>query len=130
MPNTGDTFITILKKSHLSWGTHRHTTTRGIIYGEGYLHIPRIEAIRLSIYNSNKPNAVIKYKCTSTDGFFNAVTLKASGSMVSGDIYAKQFQGSGNLKLLGDWFKHINAVVGDRVRITWTSPTEITITKI
>ena len=52
MPNTNDSFITTLKKAHLEWGTHRHTNTRGIVYGEGYLQIPISEARRLDIYNS------------------------------------------------------------------------------
>ena len=37
MPNIGDNFITTLKKAHLEWGTYRHTLSRGLIYGEGYL---------------------------------------------------------------------------------------------
>ena len=45
----------------------------------------------------------------------------------AGDIYAKQFQDSGNLQLIRDWFNHVNVQVGDRVRVTWTSPTDIEI---
>ena len=40
MPNTGDTFTTILKQAHLEWGSHRHTNSRGVVFGEGYLQIP------------------------------------------------------------------------------------------
>lgn len=127
MPRAGDIFTTILKTAHLQWGTYRHTNSRGIVYGEGYLHIPKPKAKSLNIYNSNKPGANIIYNCNSVDGFLNNVALKASGSSTSGDIYAKQFQGSGNLQVLGQWFNHVGAREGDSVRITWTSPTDIKI---
>lgn len=125
MPQAGDYFITTLKRAHLEWGSYRHTNSRGIIYGEGYLQIPKSEAKRIGIYNSNNPNALNIFNCNSTDRYLQNVTLKASGSSSKGDIYAKQFQGNGNLSLLGDWFHHINAQVGDQVCITWTSPTDI-----
>ncbi|GIN98104.1 hypothetical protein J6TS1_39740 [Siminovitchia terrae] len=127
MPRTGDTFTTTLKQAHLEWGSHRHTNTRGTVYGEGYLHIPRQVAISLDIYNSNYPGANIIYTCNSVDGFLHNASLKASGSSVAGDVYAKQFQGNGNLQLLGQWFSHMNAQIGDQVRIVWTSPSEINI---
>ncbi|MMZ55267.1 hypothetical protein D1872_171130 [compost metagenome] len=130
MPTAGDNFITTLKRAHLEWGTHRYTSSRGTIYGEGYLQIPRHEAVRIQIYNSNHPSARYTFKCNSVDGFLQNVTLKASGSSESGDVYAKQFQGSGDLKLIGDWFNHVGAQIGDRVRISWTSPTDIEIEKI
>ena len=130
MPRTGDTFITLLKQAHLEWGTHRHTNSRGTIYGEGYLQIPKQVATSIGIYNSNLPGATNTYICNSVDGYLNNVTLKASGSTNAGDIYAKQFQGSGNLKLIGDWFYYVNAQEGDRVKITWTSPSTLEIEKI
>ncbi|OES43347.1 hypothetical protein [Domibacillus iocasae] len=127
MPRTGDTFTTTLKQAHLEWGSHRHTNTRGTVYGEGYLHIPRQVATALDIYNSNCPGANITYTCNSVDGFLQNVSLKASGCSTAGDIYAKQFQGNGNLQLLGQWFRHVNAQIGDQVRILFTSPTEMEI---
>lgn len=130
MPNANDTFITILKKAHLEWGSHRHTTSRGVVYGEGYLQIPSTEATRLKIYNSNNKAAIIEYNCNSRDGFLVDVKLKASGCSNGGDVYAKQFQGSGNLKVLGDWFKAVDAQVGDQIQINWTSPVDIVIAKI
>lgn len=129
MPKAGDFFITTLKKAHLEWGTHRHTSSRGIIYGEGYIQISRDVAKSIGIYNSNK-GGVHTFNCNSTDGFLSNVTLKASGSMTAGDVYAKQFQGSGNLRLIGDWFHHVNARIGDRVKVTWKSPTDIEIEKL
>jgi len=130
MPLAGDTFITTLQKAHLEWGSHRHTNSRGTVYGEGYLQIPKPIARQFGIYNSNQPVANIIYNCNSVDGFLRDETLKASGSSTAGDIYAKQFQGNGNLQLIGDWFNHMNAQIGDRVRITWTSPTDIEIERI
>lgn len=131
MPNTNDKFITELKDAHLGWGTHRVAGgSRPVIQGEGYLQIPKTEAIRLNIFNSNHANANTEYTCSTSDGFLSNATLKASGSTQAGDIYAKQFAGSGNLKLLGNWFTHLNAQVGDRVEILWTSSTNILLTKI
>lgn len=130
MPNTNDILITTLRKAHLEWGSHRHTTSRGTVYGEGYLQIPIAKARLLNITNSNLNGGNIGYVCNSSDGFLNNVELKAAGSMASGNIYAKQFHGSGNLKVLGDWFSHVNAQIGDKVEIKWTSPTQIILTKL
>jgi hypothetical protein len=130
MPITGTSFVTTLKRAHLEWGNYRHTNTRGTVYGEGYIQIPRSDAIRIGINNSNLLGGRNTYNCNSVDGFLTNVTIKASGSSTAGDIYAKQFQGDGNLQLIGDWFNHVNAQTGDRVRVTWISPTEIEIEKI
>lgn len=125
MPNVGNSYITELKQAHLEWGTHRHTDTRGTIYGEGYLHIPRPVAQMFSIYNSNQPGANIIYTCSSVDGFLQNATLKASGSSRAGDPFAKQFQGNGDLQVIGQWFIQVNAQAGDRVRVSWINSTEV-----
>jgi len=130
MPQAGDSYTITLKKAHLQWGTHRYTSTRGFVYGEGYLQIPRHVARRLNIYNSNQHIANIVYICNSVDGVLNNVEIKASGSMVAGDHLAKQFQGNGNLQVFGNWYSQINAQIGDKVIVTWTSPSNITIQKI
>lgn len=127
MPNTNDSFITTLKKPHLEWGTHRYTNSRGAIYGEGYLQIPISEARRIGIHNGNLIGGNTIYNCNSTDGFLNNVTIKASGCSRAGDTFAKQFHGRGNLRLLGDWFNHVSAKIGDQVEIKWISPLDITI---
>lgn len=129
MPNSGDTFITILKQAHLEWGNHRHTTSRGIIYGEGYLKIPSDDAYRLNITNDKNPLQSQEYSFSTSDGFIIEGILKASGNQ-NEEMFAKQFHGSGNLKLLGDWFNHLNAQIGDQIRIDFVSPTEILLTKI
>lgn len=129
MPNTGDSFITTLKQAHLQWGSHRHSNSRGIVYGEGYLQIPASIARNLNITNSNSKNNNI-YNCTTSDGYLNNVSIKATGCSSAGNIYAKQFHGSGNLQLLGGWFNHINAKIGDKIKIDFISPIDIMLTKI
>lgn len=135
MANIGDSFITTLREAHLGWGELRYTNTREIIYNEGYLQIPARIARRLNIYNSNQNNGNDEYGinlfyCNSSDGFLDNVTLKAAGCSNAGDVYAKQFQGSGDLKLLGRWFNNINAQVGDRIQITWTDTNSIFIERL
>ena len=76
MPNANDILTTTLKKAHLEWGSHRHTMTRGIIYGEGYLQISSSEARRLNIYNSNQVGGNNVYNCNSV----GRVLLRATES--------------------------------------------------
>ncbi len=94
------------------------------------MQIPKSQARRIGIYNSNKLDAIYEFNCNSTDGYLTNVILKASGCSVAGDIYAKQFQGSGNLQLLGSWLNYIDAKEGDNVRITWETPTDIIIERL
>ena len=126
----GDTFTITLKQAHLEWGSFRHTTSRGVVYGEGYIPIPRSIAQKLNILNSNQDDIPIEYNCNSTDGFLINTKLLAAGSSRAGDPYAKQFQGSGSLQVLGQWFEDIQAQVGNQVQVSWVSPTEITIQMI
>lgn len=131
MAQKGDSYTVTLKKSHIDWGTHRYTGSRGTIYGEGYLPIPRDFAIRYEILNSNGtnkqdiPGKNIFY-CTSEDGSFRGY-LRAQGCNNAGDIYAKQFAGDKDLKGLGSWYQHVNAEEGSRVTVTWTSQDHIEI---
>lgn len=130
MPQAGDHYTVTLKKAHLQWGTHRHTSTRGNVYGEGYLQIPRDVARKLNIYNINQPAANTVYNCNSVDGWLKDVQIKASGSSGAGDPLAKQFQGNGDLQVFGNWYSQINAQIGDKILVTWKSPLEITVEKI
>ena len=130
MPKKDDKFTVILKKAHIEWGTHRHTSTRDLTYGEGYIQISSKVATSLDIYMSNKVDANTEYTCNSSDGTLKNVILKASGSQGENLEYAKQFQGSGNLKALGDWYHAINAQVGDKIEVLFTSPTEIILSKV
>lgn len=129
MPTTGDSFTTILQQAHLEWGSHRHTDSRGIVYGEGYLQIPSDIAYDLEITNNKSNIRSAEYDFSTSDGFISNSKLLASGNQ-NREEFAKQFQGSGDLKLLGDWYHHINAQIGDQVQIDFISPTEILLTKL
>ncbi|NFG28491.1 hypothetical protein FC777_15545 [Clostridium botulinum] len=129
MAVAGNSYTLTLNQAHLQWGTHRYTGSRGLIYGEGYLPIPAHVARSFNLYNSNFQSTGLgfnEFNCISADGSFSGV-LKSAGCSTKGDIHAKNFQGSGNLKALGNWFANINAQVGDHVEVTWTSPTDIII---
>ena len=130
VPKKNDTFTITLGKTHLGWGTHRYTRSREIIYEEGYLPIPKDIAINLNIYMSNKEDANIIYNFSTNDGFYSNEELKASGCSNAGDIYAKNLAGNGDLKLLGKWFTHINAKEGDKIKISFTSPAQIILSKV
>lgn len=134
MAMAGDTYMVTIKEAHLRWGTHRHTNSRGLVYGEGYIKIPLQYAKSFNIFNHNHSNADILginiFNCSSRDGFFNNITIKAAGSSTAGDIYAKQLQGNGSLQVIGNWYRHVNAQVGDIVKVTWTSSTDLIIEKI
>ena len=118
MANAGDTFTVELNRSQLEWGTFRFTGSRGLRYGEGYLKIPKHVARSLRLFNA-----------TSSDGFFNG-PLRSEGCSTAGDPYAKQFAGDKDLMALGYWYAQINAQVGDLIRVTFTSPTDVVLEKI
>jgi hypothetical protein len=132
MAVAGNSYDIPLIQAYLDSGVQRHTNSRGIVYGEGYIHIPAHFARSFDLYNSSvNPNradvlGVNIFNCTSADGSFRGM-LKAGGSSKKGDAHAKQFTGSGDLKALGAWYAHVNAQAGDHVEVTWTSPTDIVI---
>lgn len=130
MASTGDSYTVELRETHLDWGNYRNTMTRNRIDGEGYIPIPLHEAMRINIYNSNFAGNRLGYnlfRCRSADGFFDDIVLKAAGNKERGDIYAKQFQGNGDLKALGKWYSYCSAKPGDVVKVTWESPADIVI---
>ncbi|WP_348824774.1 hypothetical protein [Flavobacterium aestuarii] len=129
MPNPGDFFVTILKQAHLQWGEYRHTNSRGIQIGEAYLQIPSKIAYDFEITNNNSDARSAEYGFSTSDGFITNGKLLASGNQYKPE-YAKQFEGSGNLKLLGDWFSDIDAQIDDQIEIRFISPTEILLTKL
>ena len=120
MPKAGDSFIVCLKPSHIKWGTYRHTDTRDLIYGEGYIKIPRKDAEKFGIFNDNHPTANPRYHCTAVDGSYSGILL-AQGCSCAGDVYAKQFAEEGNLKGIGNWYRSVGAKVGGKVKVTFTS---------
>ncbi|MEG0236899.1 MAG: hypothetical protein RSD40_05630 [Bacilli bacterium] len=122
-----------LKETYLSWGSYRYTKSRETIYGEGYLPIPADFAKNNNIYNSNNNRTGIgfnKFNFSTDDKFITDGILKASGCSCAGDIHAKNLHVSGNLKGLGSWFAHINAKVGDIIRVDFISPTYVKLTKL
>lgn len=135
MPIAGSTFTTRLQRAHMEWGSYRHTNSRGIVYGEGYIQVPRNEAVRLGIYNSNYTGrqdilGENIFYCSSADGYLNNILVKAGGCSSARDIYAKQLHGCGNLQVFGDWYHHINANIGDVIRVTWITNTDIVVERI
>lgn len=129
MPKVGDNYIIELKEPHIKWGSHRNTNSRKTIKGEAYFPIPRKEAKKLDIYNSNKSNSNNIYKVSTSDGYLEDADFKAQGSMRKGDIYAKQLSGLGNLKKLGDWYKYSGCKKGDKIKVEFKSSTNILISK-
>jgi len=93
MPNTGDSFITTLLQAHLEWGEHRHTNSRGIVIGEGYLQIPAEFAYKFEITNNSFLPRSAEYDCSTADNFLTGEKLLASGKQYRAE-FAKQFQGS------------------------------------
>ena len=131
MANTGDSYIVTIKRPHLEWGEYRYTDSRGVVYGEGYIKIPAKEARRLDLLNTIGTHGgdvwgENLFNCMSADGRFSCV-LRAQGCSNAGDPYAKQFAGDNNLKALGDWYYSMGAQIGDQVKVTWASPTDIII---
>ncbi len=129
MPNTGDLFITTLLQAHLEWGEHRHTNSRGIVIGEGYLQIPADFAYEFGITNNSSVTRSAEYEFSTADDYIIDGKLLATGNQHRAE-YAKQFQGSGDLKLLGNWYNNIDAQIGDEIEIRFTSPTKILLTKL
>ncbi len=127
MPQAGDELIiTFNSPAPLAWGTHRRTNTRTHRTGERYIPIPRKEAIRLHLCNQNNGSGLGLniFNVRSDDGLF-AGQLKTAGCNKKGDIFAKQFEGNGDLQALTPWLQHHNAQIGDSVRFYWNSSTDI-----
>lgn len=130
MAKTGDSFEVTLKKTHVKWGTHRKTSSRGSVPGEGYLPIPSKIAISLNITNLHNKSQSNIYKVSTNDGYLKDEYLKASGNTKKGGIYAKNMHGNRNLKLLGTWYQHAGITAGDKIKIEFIGPFEILLTKI
>lgn len=132
MPKAGDIFQVSLSRTHLDWGRHRYTNSRGSVYGEGYIPIPKSYAYSYGIYNSNYSQEGLGYnefRCISEDGLFKGI-VKSTGCSTAGDIYAKNLHGSGDLKAIGAWFAELDAQVGDVVEVKWISEKDVVIKMI
>lgn len=132
MPVAGSFYIAILKKTHFRWGLLRYTSSRPKIRNEGFLPILIKYAKMFNITNKDglRLGHSNIYNFNTSDGFLKGLELKASGSSKKGAVYAKNFHGNGNLKLLGTWFLHINAETGMQIKVEFISPTEILLTKL
>lgn len=131
MAQNGNSYIVKLSKSHLEWGTHRYTNTRGKVYGEGYIPIPAQYARAYKLLNKNGTAGQDElgqniFNCTSEDGFFTG-KLRAQGCSQKGNPYAKQFAGDKNLKALGEWYSEFDVSIGDEIEVIFTSETDILI---
>lgn len=122
-------------KTHLytRWGERkpigkRQTDSRDVILEEAYIHIPQDVARTLGIYMSNQPKANTKYEAFDEHGRFIA-TLKAQGNSAGGNVHAKQFSGSGNLKALAPWVKDCGIADGDILEVEFISENSMRITK-
>lgn len=123
----GDRYTVMLSETHLMWGAYRYTSSRDRIYGEGYIGIPLREDRRIGMYNSNNRQIGIgfnEFRFITSDGFTTDI-LKSSGCSQAGDYYDKNLHVSGDLKGLGQWFAHVNAIPGDYVEVRIISPTDI-----
>jgi hypothetical protein len=126
MAIAGQSYVVELKESHLMWGEY-HPSRHGIpgagrmeVYGEGYIKIPANEAYDFEIFNSSNPFGISElYHCISYDGYYDGI-LKAQGNQ-NDPAYAKQFAEDGNLKGIGDWYDYVGAVVGNYVKVKFTS---------
>ena len=131
MATAGDSYEVELKEAHLNWGTYRHTKTRDLRPGEGYIPIPAHIARQLNIYNiRNQGLGHNLFNVSSSDQFIQNELLKAQGGTDRTSIYAKQFSIEKNLSRIGEWYAYTNANIGDRVRVEWLSETDILITLI
>lgn len=127
MAKAGDEFtITFRSAAPLKWGTRRQHETRDKIAGERYIPIPRKLAKAYGVRNSNCGTGlgINIFKAHSTEGIFQG-ELKAAGCSKAGDVFAKQFQGNGDLKALEPWFTYHHAQIGDQVKIHWVTDDEI-----
>ena len=130
MPKKNNSYIVELKEPHLKdWGTHRYTNTREKRDNESYIPIPKYKAKEYNILNSNqsKENTVYKAKFKNTN---IEVEVLASGSSTSGDIYAKQFHGKGNLKALTPGYNVLGVKVGDKIKITFIDEKTFEVEKV
>lgn len=129
MPNVGDSFVVKILQVHRGWGTPpgRVSPSRAPRTGEGYIKIPKCYAREFNIFNSNKTGANTSYRVSCVNGTQIKGKLLAQGCTKAGDVYAKQFSAKGNLRKIGDWYKSVNAQVGGKVKVTFTSPRDLAI---
>lgn len=133
MANVGNSFIVTLEENHLNWGIKRYTNSRPTILGETYIPIPSQSSKAFNIFNSNKLGkgndelGINLFEARSSDGIYQGI-VKSQGANKAGSPYAKQFSEVGNLKGFNHWFSSTNVQPGTKIKVEWTSPTEIIFT--
>lgn len=126
MPKAGDMYIVEIKHSHIDWGDKpRNPTNREKIEGESYVQIPVNYARMYDIQRGS----------TYTASFTNnspSINIKAAGNGTADGKYAKQFEGIGHgaCKAFTPWYTSCGAQVGDKVKVEFTSPTEVSFTLV
>lgn len=130
MPKKGDKFTS---HSYQRWGEpepvgKRSSESRNTVLKESYLHIPQSAAKKYGIFNSNKAGAQTNYDAYDKDGN-KIATLKAQGDTKSGEVYAKQFSGSGNLKAMFPWLSKNKITDDDELEIEFLSEHSIKVEK-
>lgn len=129
MPKAGDRFRT---NTYQKWGEYspkRFSYSRSTELNEAYIVIPKFYAELFSIYMSNKIGANTDYDAYDDEGQFIYV-LKAQGCSTKGDVYAKQFSGSGNLTALQNWIANKGITDADTIEVEFLSSNSLKITKV
>jgi len=132
MAKKGDSYEVDVMDPHSDWGAVRYTNSRERREGEAYIKIPSEIAYDFGIYNSAGAGGDIfgksLFRCSTEDGSFSTV-LRAEGDQHYKD-FAKQFAGNGNLKAVGELYRVLDAHVGDRIQVMWTSESDIVVKKL
>lgn len=117
---------------YTDWGTHRpkrRTESRPEIDDEAYISIPLADARRLRIYMSNQAGAVTDFEWSSADGAYGGI-LKAQGNVRAGDVYAKQFAVSGNLKGLRSFIENNGLSDDSEIQVDIVEPHTLVLTPL
>lgn len=122
MERTGKYIDAVLQRVHLNWGTTGLTdgARRNRHELEVYIPISSSKAEYLELRRGEEFNV--------SDCDFK---LRASGSQGTNRQYGKNFESSGNLRLLGSHLKNVMGLTpGCTVRVEWISEDTVKISKI
>lgn len=122
MKRNGKYLDALLKDVHLNWGTTGHTdgAQRNRDKLEAYIPISSSDASALELTRG------LNFDVEGCD-----FQLRSSGSQGLNNQYGKNFESSGDLKLLGRHLKDVMKLVpGCTVRVAWISEDRVTITKL
>ncbi|MBQ3601162.1 MAG: hypothetical protein II992_08205 [Lachnospiraceae bacterium] len=127
MPSAGDNYVVKVKPSHIDWGEYRNPTNREPIEGESYVKIPSQYARKYEIRRGDL------FTAHFANGY-PSMQIKAAGNgpYENGVQYAKQFEGIGRgaCKAFTPWYQSCGVVVGDQIKVEFTSSNEIVFSKL